>query len=77
VGCWNRSVNRGSGLGEAVKLASHNESRIPNHESRLAEIPAPQPLVRPVNRGVELPMCGSLILPIEAMRSSAMRSAAL
>ncbi len=35
------------------------------------------PRMRPRKRGPLLPMCGSLILPIAAMRSSAMRSAAL
>src|SRR5690606_29937167 len=35
------------------------------------------PRVRPRKRGPTLPMCGSLILPMMAIRSSAMRSAAL
>ena len=37
----------------------------------------PLPRMRPRNRVPFAPMCGSLILPIVLMRSSAMRSAAL
>ena len=51
------------------------ESRVPSPVSRLSSIHCPR--MRPRKRAPLLPIVGSLIRPMLAMRSSAMRSAAL